>query len=399
MNCFRSIGEHYNKQHESQNLRPTLAFSILDGPPAALAAFWSKTIPSTISESSIVPPDLVMILMSFRSSLGAWKIGRVRLTVFQPGDITKSNSYRWGRSGSITFKTASTAIGERRYEYCDTTLLLRDLESRMKSVIYWHLLRCKKQKGSWEKTYVVAALISCSLSSRLTGIATPSRICMQLGKLMSSCIPYFYEMDLQSISPTSQAFWAALLKESEITVGWTPFSRSSWAFFNKDPQTTTTDVVPSPATISWYKTSLVRSKIVQKQDLENISPNLWFRKLHEHLSGRLRDGHLLKNRGPIVRDDHLPVGRCNLIGASWMVRCYETRLKQINKSSRVHARTILSMPRGPREVRTASATAFAASMFVVLTSFFLDDSRYISPFAFPPAPGAGADVPAIVQFV
>jgi hypothetical protein len=34
-------------------------------------------------------------------------------------------------------------------------------------------------------------------------------------------------------------------------------------------------------------------------------------------------------------------------------------------------RTILSMPRGPRLVRMTSDTAFAASMFVSLTSFFL----------------------------
>ena len=33
--------------------------------------------------------------------------------------------------------------------------------------------------------------------------------------------------------------------------------------------------------------------------------------------------------------------------------------------------TILSMPRGPRLVRIASATALAASIFVVRTSFFL----------------------------
>jgi hypothetical protein len=32
--------------------------------------------------------------------------------------------------------------------------------------------------------------------------------------------------------------------------------------------------------------------------------------------------------------------------------------------------TILSMPLGPRLVRTASATAFAASMFASRTSFF-----------------------------
>lgn len=35
-------------------------------------------------------------------------------------------------------------------------------------------------------------------------------------------------------------------------------------------------------------------------------------------------------------------------------------------------RTILSIPRGPKLVLTASATAFAASMLVMRTSFFLE---------------------------
>jgi LSD1 subclass zinc finger protein len=37
-------------------------------------------------------------------------------------------------------------------------------------------------------------------------------------------------------------------------------------------------------------------------------------------------------------------------------------------------RTILSMPRGPRLVRMASATALAASMFIIRTSRFLEDA-------------------------
>jgi hypothetical protein len=35
------------------------------------------------------------------------------------------------------------------------------------------------------------------------------------------------------------------------------------------------------------------------------------------------------------------------------------------------------MPRGPREVRMASATAFAASMFIVRTSFFFELSLWV----------------------
>ncbi len=55
---------------EMQNwMRPILAFSMRVGPPAALAAFWSNTMPSTISLSSTVPPTLHVTRMSRRSSL------------------------------------------------------------------------------------------------------------------------------------------------------------------------------------------------------------------------------------------------------------------------------------------------------------------------------------------
>ena len=37
-------------------------------------------------------------------------------------------THKSGRSGSSTFSTLSTAMGDSRLEYCDTTLLLRDLQ-------------------------------------------------------------------------------------------------------------------------------------------------------------------------------------------------------------------------------------------------------------------------------
>src|ERR1700712_3320386 len=67
-------------------ISPILAFSILVGPPALFNTCWFSTKPSTISLSSIVPPDFFTILMLFRSTLSA---------VF----------------GSITRRTESTAIG------------------------------------------------------------------------------------------------------------------------------------------------------------------------------------------------------------------------------------------------------------------------------------------------
>mmetsp|Transcript_10928 Transcript_10928/g.32507 ORF Transcript_10928/g.32507 Transcript_10928/m.32507 type:complete len:276 (-) Transcript_10928:111-938(-) len=228
-----------------------LAFSIRVGPPAVLAAFWSNTRPSTISESSTVPPGLATMRMSFRSSM-------------------------LGRAGSMTFSTASTAMDENNPLYCDTTLLLRE---------------------------VVAALRSCSRSSRFTGIAI-------------------------DVSRISHAFSAALLKASETTVGWTPLSSNSCVFFSNAPQMTTTDVVPSPATTSC--------------DLESSTS--------------------------IFAAGCVTVMRCKMVAPSFVMMTLPSG-----------EAIILSMPRGPRDVRTASATAFAASMLVVRTSFFFVLSRYISP--------------------
>ena len=71
---------------DTQNwMNPILAFSTFLG-PLMLAAFCSNTIPSTSSVSSTVPPIFLMIFMS------------LRLTLFS-------------LEGSITFSTASTAMG------------------------------------------------------------------------------------------------------------------------------------------------------------------------------------------------------------------------------------------------------------------------------------------------
>mmetsp|Transcript_7141 Transcript_7141/g.12308 ORF Transcript_7141/g.12308 Transcript_7141/m.12308 type:complete len:228 (+) Transcript_7141:1394-2077(+) len=219
-----------------------LAFSMRMGPPAAFDAFWSKTRPSISVLSSMVPPVLLITRISRRSSM-------------------------WGRAGSMTCVTASTAIGDSRLEYWETTLLLRD---------------------------VVAALNRDSRSSRSTGMATDSRI--------------------------FNDFCAALSKASEITVGCTPRSSSSWHFFSNAPQITTTEVVPSPATTSC--------------DLESSTS--------------------------ILAAGCVTVIFCRMVAPSLVMM-----------TSPLGAETILSMPRGPRLVRTASATAFALSMFVVRTSFFL----------------------------
>lgn len=62
-----------------------------------------------------------------------------------------------GRLGSIARSTQSTAMGDSRDEYWDTTLLLRE---------------------------VLAALMSDSLSDKSTGIAMLVRICVGMGEEM-----------------------------------------------------------------------------------------------------------------------------------------------------------------------------------------------------------------------
>lgn len=47
----------------------TLAFSMREGPPAARAALWSSTSPSTIWLSSMVPPGLLTTCRGFKEGL------------------------------------------------------------------------------------------------------------------------------------------------------------------------------------------------------------------------------------------------------------------------------------------------------------------------------------------
>mmetsp|Transcript_82834 Transcript_82834/g.234704 ORF Transcript_82834/g.234704 Transcript_82834/m.234704 type:complete len:205 (+) Transcript_82834:960-1574(+) len=159
---------------ERQNwMSPTLAFSTRLGPPAARATFCVSTRPSTSSVSSVVPPSFFTIRMSWRSTFVAV-------------------------SGSMTFSTASTAMGASCSEFCATTFEFNEV---------WALCR------SW------------SLFSSSTGTATEFRI--------------------------SSAFSAACRKASVMACGWIPFDSRRSAAWRSAPATTTTDVVPSPASTSW----------------------------------------------------------------------------------------------------------------------------------------------------
>jgi len=54
------------------------------------------------------------------------------------------------------------------------------------------------------------------------------------------------EIDLRTFNASSKAIW----NPSEIVVGWIPLARILSQACNKEPAITTTEVVPSPASIS-----------------------------------------------------------------------------------------------------------------------------------------------------
>ena len=111
----------------------------------------------------------------------------------------------------MTLITASTAIGERREECCETTLELSE---------------------------VAALCNSDCLSVSFTGILILVRISLDL----------------------AAAFW----NDSEMMVGWMPLARSLEEASNKAPAITTTVVVPSPASTSWAfdnSTSFIRREL------------------------------------------------------------------------------------------------------------------------------------------
>lgn len=85
----------------------------------------------------------------------------------------------FGRAGSRTASTLSTAIGDSKDEYWDTTLLLRALHgtatalqrNRVRESPLLH-----SQRGS-QGTHVLDASSSADLSSRSTGIDMESNTC------------------------------------------------------------------------------------------------------------------------------------------------------------------------------------------------------------------------------
>ena len=77
-----------------------------------------------------------------------------------------------------------------------------------------------------------------------------------------------------------------------------------------------------------------------------------------HSSGGVNDLHLLQNRGAVVRDQDFALGRLNLgRQAESSVSLFAIRGALECARKELSRLTILSIPRGPRDVLTTSATA------------------------------------------
>ncbi len=126
-------------------------------------------------------------------------------------------------------------------------------------------------------------------------------------------------------------------KHSAMVVGWMPLRKRSWAAPKKEPANTTTDVVPSPASMSWAadrSTSILAAGWRTDMCFRMVAPSLE------------------------MMTPWLPVLICVW---EWvcvcMYVCVREGGRELDTTRPTSPPTILSMPRGPREVLTASATA------------------------------------------
>lgn len=81
---------------------------------------------------------------------------------------------------------------------------------------------------------------------------------------------------------TSFALVSATLKPSEMAAGWIPLLRSSWHALRSAPAMTTTDVVPSPASISYaleISTSILAVGWMTSSLLKIVAPSFVIRTL------------------------------------------------------------------------------------------------------------------------
>mmetsp|Transcript_79180 Transcript_79180/g.221984 ORF Transcript_79180/g.221984 Transcript_79180/m.221984 type:complete len:266 (-) Transcript_79180:29-826(-) len=175
------------------------------------------------------------------------------------------------------------------------------------------------------KSTLFAVFASMTLSTASTAMGPKSSAfwdtTLELRDVMAlwrSCSRFPRSTGMDMFVRTSSAFSAAIKNDSVIICGWMPLDRSRSAAPSSAPAITTTDVVPSPASTSW---ALDSSAII------------------------------------------FAVGWLNFICAKIVAPSLEMM------TSPFGSWIILSMPFGPKEVRTVSATALAARMFVVRTSW------------------------------
>lgn len=199
------------------------------------------------SVSSIVPPTFLTRRMSRRSTLV--------------------------EAGVTRRRTESTAMGERMEEYWETICAQGNHQLLLPLLLAMN-------GPTLELRLVLAALRRLSRSFRSTGVEISSRY--------------------------STTFFAARPNDSAIMVGWMPLPRSFSAAPRRDPARTTTDVVPSPASISCAAERSTSCCVAPKSAFLRQVRRAG-RETH-HASSGVHHAHVLEDSRSVVRDDNLAVG-------------------------------------------------------------------------------------------
>ena len=187
---------------ESWNwIKPILAFSILVGPPALFITGWCKANPSINSVSSIVPPTFLTNRISLKST--------------------------FDEVGVTSRVTAETAIGARVEEYWDT--IYHQLPTQL--IARCTYLGVQTSSSSSEECFPIIQIYWCRHAfEKLNSFGSSVLEWLGDGSRVNT-----WNQRLQSLDDFNSIPWA----------------RSFSAAPRRDPARTTTDVVPSPASISW----------------------------------------------------------------------------------------------------------------------------------------------------
>ena len=106
-----------------------------------------------------------------------------------------------------------------------------------------------------------------------------------------------------------------------------------------------------------------KAKVMEHSQKSRPNP-AYSQQLPYHFGSRVDDLHLLKNRSSVLCDNNIAFGILNLNKTKKVNKCVFGRATRSSVPSAEEAMfsaqymlTILSMPRGPSDVRTTSATA------------------------------------------